>query len=557
MVQQHGVDTLLAEVLAARKILPQDLPSFFAPSLRRDMPDPSILMEMDAAAERIADAVTGGETIGIFGDYDVDGTTASALLYRYLAELGNTPVVHLPDRFTEGYGPSFEGFRALEEKGASVIVTVDCGSNHGDVVGSSSADVIVLDHHLMSERPDVFALVNPHRPGDRSNLGGLSAGGVAFMAMAAVNRVLRARGWFTDRPEPKLTRCLDLVALSLVCDVMPLSGLTRTFVTQGLRLLGSLDGDGGGNPGLRALARAGGLSGSATASHFGFQIGPRINAAGRIGHARMAFDLLTTDDPSRAAMIADKLEALNKERRRIEEAVRREALAQAEGQTGAAIVTAGEGWHPGVVGIVAGRLKERFHRPAFCIAFEGDRGTGSGRSVPGVDLGAAVSAAVRAGAIEAGGGHAMAAGLSLTPGQLPGFRAFLDEALAPQLAIACEEPSLVLDAVVGLGAVDGRTCDVIEPAGPFGQGHPEPRFAFADVVIRHSRTVGDRHMAVTIEDRMGKTARGIAFGVVGEPLGDLLGAGGRERLHLAGRISRDAWRGGDAAQVEIDDAGEA
>lgn len=555
-VQRHGLDTILADVVIGRGITVEELESHLHPSLKRQLPDPSVLMEMDVAAERLADAVMGDETVGIFGDYDVDGTTSAALLTRYLRDVGVEPVVHLPDRFTEGYGPSREGFRSLESAGASVIVTVDCGSNHGDIVGRSSADVIVLDHHLMTERPEVLALVNPQRPGDRSGLGGLSAGGITFMALVALNRTLRQRGFFAGRAEPKLIGYLDLVAQSLICDVMPLQGLTRTLVTQGLRVLGDFEHGAGGNPGLRALAMASGLKGEAQSSHFGFQLGPRINAAGRIGHAKIAFDLLTTDEPSRAIAIAQKLEALNKERRRLEDQVRREAIAQIEAMGApedVPLVVAGEGWHPGVVGIVAGRLKERFNRPAFCIAMQDGKGTGSGRSVPGVDLGSAVSAAARAGVIAGGGGHAMAAGLSIEEGQIEPFRAYLAESLGGAVAEATQQHPLVLDGVVALGSIHGQTCKTLMPAGPFGHGNPEPRFALESVVLRNTRQVGDRHLALTIEDRMGRTARGIAFGCLGEPLGDLL-EGERRPLHLAGKITPDTWRGGDAAQFELDDA---
>ncbi len=556
-VQNHGLDTLLAEVVLGRGVSLEELEAHLSPSLKQHLPDPSVLMEMDRAAERLADAIARGETIGIFGDYDVDGTVSSALLCRYLRSVGTDPAVHLPDRFTEGYGPSVEGVRALEERGASLIVTVDCGSNHGEVLGTASADVVVLDHHLMSERPGVFALVNPHRPGDTSGLGNLSAGGVTFMTLVALNRELRRRGWFETRPEPKLTRYLDLVAVSLICDVMPLRGLTRLLVTQGLKVIGDFEQGQQGNPGLRALALAAGLQGQAVASHIGFQIGPRINAAGRIGHAKIAFDLLTTDEPTQAAAIAQKLEALNKERRRLEDGVRREAIAQVEARglgDSEPIIATGEGWHPGVVGIVAGRLKERFHRPAFCISFDGHKGTGSGRSVEGVDLGAAVSDAAAAGVIQGGGGHAMAAGLSLSPDQVEPFRQHLAERLTASVAEATAVRPLILDGVVGLGAVTAATCRVLGPAGPFGQGNPEPRFALSDVRIRHARLVGDRHLSITIEDSLGKTARGIAFGVKDEPLGALLEDETRPRLHLAGRITPDTWRGGEAAQFELDDA---
>jgi single-stranded-DNA-specific exonuclease len=559
VVQRQGLDRLLVDVLIGRGVGEDELAGYLKPSLREQLPDPYVLTEMDKAAGRLADAVTGGETVGIFGDYDVDGTTAAALLYRYLKAVGANVVVHLPDRFTEGYGPSREGFRSLEEQGASVIVTVDCGSNHAGVVEASSADVVILDHHLMSARPDVFALVNPQRPGDASGLVGLSAGGVTFMTLVALNRLLREKGLFEARAEPRLLQSLDLVALSLIADVMPLRGLTRTLVAQGLRVLGQFGDAGTGNPGLRALASVAGLQGTAQASHLGFQIGPRINAAGRIGHAKTAFDLLTTDDPARAVLIAQKLEALNRERKRLEEEVRRQAFEQAEAMGasgGSAIVTVGEGWHPGVVGIVAGRLKERFNRPAFCIALGEGKGTGSGRSVAGVDLGSAVSAAAAAGVIDGGGGHAMAAGLSLREGQLEDFRAFLDEELGSAVAAATETHPLVLDGVVGLGAVHAQTCRHLAPAGPYGAGNPEPRFAMEAVKLRHVRIVGERHLSVTIEDRMGKTARAIAFGCVGEPLGDLLETAGERRVHLAGRITPDTWRGGDAAQIEIDDAAE-
>ncbi|MEE4209818.1 MAG: single-stranded-DNA-specific exonuclease RecJ [Parvularcula sp.] len=557
-VQQHGVDALLAEVLIGRGVPSAAMARHLSPSLRHDLPDPFVLKEMEQASARLADAVIGKQVIGIFGDYDVDGTSAASLLFRYLRDVGAQTVVHLPDRFTEGYGPSAEALRGLEERGADVVVTVDCGSNHADALAGLKSDVIVLDHHQMGARPDVFALVNPQRAGDTSGLGGLSAGGIAFMAVVALNRILRERGFFDKRPEPNLLHLLDLVALSLVCDVMPLRGVTRTLVAQGLRLIGDLENGHAGNPGLRALAAVAGLKGCAQASHLGFQLGPRINAAGRIGHAKTAFDLLTTDEPSRAMVIAEKLEALNRERRRIEEAVRQEAVAAAQAQFDEAafapIVVAGEGWHPGVVGIVAGRLKERFHRPAFCIAMENGRGTGSGRSLSGVDLGAAVTAARDAGLIEGGGGHAMAAGLTIRQDQLEPFRAFVAERLHGSVAAAAEEHPLVLDGIIGLGAVSGHTCSLLAPAGPFGQGNPEPRFALEDVVVRQSRIVAERHLSVTIEDRMGKTARGIAFGVVGEPLGDLLAAPNRQRLHLAGRISPDTWRGADAGQLEIDDA---
>lgn len=557
--QRFGVHPTLAEVASGRGVDLDTASAFLKPSLRDTLPDPSCLVDADTAATRLADAIEGGQKIGVFGDYDVDGTTSAAVFSRYLDALGHPYEVHLPDRLTEGYGPNIEAFRALAAKGAGLIVTVDCGAHATGVIEQANADgldVVVIDHHVPSDPlPPALAHVNPNRPDCASGLGMLSAAGVLFMVLVATNRELRKRGHFIAREEPKLTRWLDLVALSLVCDVMPLTGLTRTLVAQGLRVLGTFGPGPGGNVGMRALARIAKAKGVPLASHFGFQIGPRINAAGRIGHARTALELLTTDDPAKADELAEQLQALNGARQGVEREVLAEATALAEAKAkGAPLVLAGAGWHPGVIGIVAGRIKERFGAPAVVVALDGDAGKGSARSLPGVDIGAAISAAADAGLIEGGGGHPMAAGLSLRADQVPGFEAFLADRLAEDVARATAARSLVLDGAVSVGSVTRTFCDALAPAGPYGQGNPEPRFALEGVRLHGIRQVGADHLSFSLADRMGRTARAIAFGCLGQPLGALIqGAQDGQPVHLAGRIKPDDWRGGDAGQLQVED----
>ena len=563
MAQMLSLDPLLAEMISARGVAPEEGEAWLRPALRTALPDPSTLTDMDTAAERIAKAVTDGETIGIFGDYDVDGTTSSALMARYFQTVGAKTEVHLPDRQLEGYGPNLPAFEALREKGASLIITVDCGAMSHGVIGEAAGlglDVIVLDHHSMElPAPPALAVVNPNRPDDFSGLGNLSAGGVAFMTLIAVNRALRQAGYFETHEEPKLLQWLDLVALSLVCDVMPLKGLTRVLTRQGLTLLKDFDTSATGNPGLRALAAEAGAKGRAQASHFGFSIGPRINAAGRIGHAGLAFELLTTDDPHRAAELAARLSDLNGVRQGVESQVLKAAseAAQAKGgrEAETPLIVAGDGWHPGVIGIVAGRLKERFNRPSIVIAFEGDEGKGSGRSLSGVDLGDAIARAVEAGVLTGGGGHPMAAGLSLTRDQLAGFEAFLTEHLGEGVKTARAKNAFHLDGALAPAGLTRDFCEGLDLAAPFGNGNPEPRFALPRVRVRDLRVLKEKHMAVTVEDGSGRRARCIAFGCVGEPLGDFLNAAQDGRLiHLAGRAKPDDYRGGNAAQLQIEDA---
>jgi single-stranded-DNA-specific exonuclease len=552
-----GVPAEIARLLAARGVTAGTAADYLNPSLKRALPDPSALTDMDAAAARLAAAIMAGETCGVFGDYDVDGTCGAAILKLYFDAAGGKLEVYLPDRLLEGYGPTIEAFRALKEKGAGLIVTVDCGAAAHAAIDEAAAEglsIIVLDHHQMDGPPPAgaFATVNPQRADDRSGLTLLSAAGVVFMSIVAINRVLRASGRFASRPEPDLKTFLDLTALGLVCDVMPMTGLARVLTAQGLKVLSN-----GGNPGLKALGKRAGMKGAATAFDLGFLLGPRINAAGRIGHARLAFDLLTTDDPARREALAEKLHVMNAERQAIERAVQEEAVTLVEGQKlheRAAIVASGEGWHPGVVGIVAGRLKDRYQRPAIVIGVENGIGKGSARSIAGVDVGAAIRAARQQGMLLAGGGHAMAAGLTVGAERIGDLDAYLDGALRADVDCAISNQRFEIDALVAPSAVSGAFAKMIEQSGPFGPGNPEPVFALAAMSVDSVRLVGDTHLACELSAPGGDRVRAIAFRAEGEKLGALLKT--RRRLHLAGRIKTDAWRGGDAAQFQISDAAE-
>ncbi|MEO1149473.1 MAG: single-stranded-DNA-specific exonuclease RecJ [Pseudomonadota bacterium] len=568
MAATHSLDEALARILVVRNVGEAEAPAHLNPTLKSIMPDPDTLTDMAAAASRLAGAILRGQTIGIFGDYDVDGVTATSLLYLYLQSLGQTAQVYLPDRVADGYGPSEKAFRHLAEAGADIIVTVDCGASaHGpiDAVGGDGLDIIVLDHHQMDGPPPAgaFAVVNPNRRDDLSGLTHLSAVGVTFMALVAVNRSLRAQGFFTDRPQPDLRQWLDLVALGLICDVMPVTGLTRAMIAQGLKVLtAKLDrgGEGAGphgSGGMVTLANRAGVKTPASPYHLGFSIGPRINAAGRVGHANMAFDLLTTSDPSRQRDLAEKLHVMNTERQAIEADVLAEAIAQCdhqisgEGVTPPVLIAAGEGWHPGVVGIVAGRLKERYGRPALAIGFENGIGKGSGRSIEGVDLGGAIAAARADGMLVAGGGHAMAAGLTVEQDQLAAFTRALTTSLGDAVADALTDQRKLIDGVVAPMAVTGPFAQLIAQAGPFGTGNPEPIFVIRDVHVEAPKILSDAHIACTLVSDGNDKARAIAFRCMDDPVGEALLSA--KRLHVAGRIKSDDWRGGDAGQFQIND----
>ncbi len=553
--QSCDLDPVLARILAARGVTADGAAKYLSPSLRDEMPDPLVLKDMDRAAERLAAAVQGGQTIGVFGDYDVDGTTAAAILKLYFDWIGVSSLIYLPDRITEGYGPSAEAFKALHKDGADVIVTVDCGASAHEPIEQAArdgVDIVVFDHHLMSEAPPegAAAVVNPNRPDDISGLTNLSAAGVAFMGVVALNRALREAGFFAGKQEPDLTRLLDLTALGLVCDVMPITGLTRVLVAQGLKIL-----VGDGNPGLKALGERAGMKGPPSTYHLGFLLGPRINAAGRIGHARLAFELMTTSDIGRRHNLAERLHVLNAERQEIEAEVQAAALRDIEVHQRHAddvIVTAGEGWHPGVIGIVAGRLKETFDRPVIVIGVDGEEGKGSGRSITGVDLGAAISDARTQGILASGGGHAMAAGLTVAKNKIGDLRRTLNDRLRDDILKARENRTLDIDAVLAASAVTKSFSELVALAGPYGPGNAEPSFALLNLRAEFVKEVGKGHLSLTLKSATGESVRAIAFRAVGEPLEEIL-RGGR-RFHVTGKIRADDWRGGDAGQLQISDA---
>lgn len=555
IAEEGALEPVLARILAARGVGADGLETYLNPSLRHSMPDPFVLKDMDRAAARLAKAIVDGEAVGLFGDYDVDGTTSAAIFKLYFDALGVPLSVYLPDRMAEGYGPSIEAFRALKGEGARVIVTVDCGASAHEPIEAAAAeglDIVVIDHHLMDGPPPAgaAAAVNPNRLDDTSGLVDLSAAGLAFMALVALNRALREAGYFQDRPEPDLLSLLDLAALGLVCDVMKITGLTRVMVAQGLKVMGS-----GGNKGLAALGARAGVKGPPSTYHLGFLLGPRINAAGRIGHARLAYELMTTTDDAHREVLAEKLHVMNAARQEIEAEVQDAALRDIERHQRHAddvIVTAGEGWHAGVIGIVAGRLKETYDRPVVVIGLESDVGKGSGRSITGADLGAAISGARQAGLLVAGGGHAMAAGLTIARDRLEEFRQHINDKLAGDVVAARAGRTFDIDAVIAPEAVSKPFSDMIASAGPFGPGNPEPVFALTGMRAKNVRTVGKGHLSVVLTSDSGAEARAIAFRAKGESLGDILESGGR--FHVAGKVRADDWRGGAAGQLQILDA---
>ncbi len=554
IAQRHGVPEVVGRIIAQRGVGPEAVERFLEPTLRAELPDPSRFKDMDAVADRLAEAVMASQTIGLFADYDVDGATSAACMARYFRAVGAETVLHVPDRIDEGYGPNLPALTALRDRGAGVIVCLDCGTLAVETLtGAQDAgiEVAVVDHHLAeSVLPPAVGVVNPNRLDETPGFGHLAACGVAFLVLVAVNRALRARGLFSDRAEPDLRALLDLTALGTVCDVVPLVGLNRAYAAQGIKVLA-----GRGTPGLAALADVAGLNRRPDPYHLGFVLGPRINAGGRVGRADLGARLLSTDDPAEAKAIAEDLEAYNTERRAIEAEVLEAATGQADAQGDAPVlVVHGDGWHPGVVGIVASRLKDRFNRPACVVGVENGLGKGSGRSVPGVDLGAAVIAAHQAGVIEKGGGHAMAAGFTVTSDQIDAFAAFLADRLSPALAERSTAPELSLDGAVSAA---GATADLVRSVGrvgPFGTGNPEPRFAVAGARIASASVVGESHVRCTITSADGGRLNAIAFRAMAGPLGPGLLTAGQVAMHVAGHLRLDDFRGGDAIQLIIDDA---
>ena len=553
------MDALVDELLLGRGVPREDLALHRDPRIRDFLPDPSCFQDMDKGAKRLADAVQGGETIAIFGDYDVDGATSAALLTLLLRRLGADPIVYIPDRLMEGYGPSGKALVELKARGAAVAVCVDCGAQAFEALEEArdaGLDVVVVDHHqCASLLPVAFALINPNRLDESSDgaaHGHLAAVGMAFVLGVALLRELRGRGAFEALAEPKILDLLDLVALGTVADVARLKGLNRAFVTQGLKVMAARQ-----NVGMAALIEASRLVKPPSCRDLGFALGPRINAGGRVGKSDLGVRLLTSSDPEEARSIAAELDRLNEERRAIEMLVCEQAEEQAAKLNGAAVLTVmARGWHPGVIGIVAGRIKERFGRPAIVIAeVEDGTGKGSGRSISGVDLGAAVLAAKDSGLLIAGGGHAMAAGLTLASGGLEPFRDFINERLADDVEKAREDRALLLDALLAPGGVAANLCDALDLAGPYGAGWPSPRVAAGPVRLMRTAIVGDGHVRGLACGDDGKSFKWIAFRSAGNALGQaLLASPGDQRWWLAGTIKRDEWNGGNAAEMHVEDA---
>lgn len=555
--QAYGLPDIVGRLLVARGIAFDAVQNFLNPAIKTQLPDPSCLKDMDKAAERIADALMRGEKVAVFGDYDVDGATSTALLARFFRALGQELRVYIPDRITEGYGPNTAALLKLKEEGASLVITVDCGVTSYEPLDAGTKaglDIIVLDHHRAEALlPNAFAVVNPNRIDDDSNQGQMAAVGVSFLAIVAVNRILRARGYYNAGiAEPRILQWLDIVALGTVCDVVPLTGVNRAFVAQGLRVMEMRQ-----NVGLNALSDIAGLSEPPAAFHAGFIFGPRVNAGGRVGEAHLGSRLLATDDPLEAKELARRLHEYNAERKVIEDGVLEQAMELAENvRDDLVLVIGGDGWHPGVIGIVAARIKEKYNRPACIVAFD-DKGIGkaSGRSVPGIDLGAAIVSARQQELLIAGGGHKMAAGFTIARDRMEEFRRYLNAHATAQLNGVAHAPTLRVDAVLSVSALTIELVRKIDMLAPYGAGHAEPRFALMGVKIVKPKVVGEKHVSCFIQDTAGGTSlKGIAFRAMDSALGETLLTSGSAPMHLAGQLSVNVWQGRESVNFQIADA---
>ena len=558
LAPQLGGNDLLARLLALRGVGASAVDTYLNPTLKALFPDPASFQDMMKAAELTLDAIIDGKTVTVFADYDVDGGTSSAILTRYFRAWGREIGLYVPDRLMEGYGPSPEAFRHLKETGSDLVITVDCGAAATAALAEAEAiglPVIVIDRHLMGKTPPpCAALVNPNRADDTSGQGHLAAAGVVYVFAAALNKLARERGIAPPDGLPDILHWLDLCALGTLCDMSPLRGANRAFVKQGLKIL-----ERGQNPGLRALADIAGIGKIESVYHATFVLGPRLNAGGRVGDPWLAAKLLATDDRSEAIALAERLHAHNDERKAVESAILEQATVEAQKQldsnpdTGV-LIAAGEGWHPGVIGIVAGRLKDRFHLPAIVIGWGqglGPVAKGSARSVHGVNIGDAISAAAKGGVILSGGGHAMAGGLSLEPDQLDGLKTWMQEHMVEFKEERAAARELAIDAMLAPSQVNTETYDLIQTIGPFGQAAPEPVFAIQNVEITHTRPIGENHLKLTVEDS-GARIEALVWRCMGTPLGDALLQ--RGKVHLAGRLKENVWNGRRTAQFEVIDA---
>ena len=557
--QRYGLAPMVGRLVAARDIPLEMVERYLSPTLKDELPDPSLFKDMDKAAARIADVVEAGGGIGVFADYDVDGGTSAAQFIRYLRSIDVPTFLHIPDRQDEGYGPNLPALRSLKERGAALVLCLDCGTLSIDVLGEATAEgieTIVVDHHMAApDLPNCVAVVNPNRLDEDGAFGHLAACGVSFVTLVAVSRALRERGWFerTGRKEPALLQLLDLVALGTVCDVVPLTGLNRAFVSQGLKVQAGRQ-----NIGMAALGDIAGLRRKPDPFAAGFMLGPRINAGGRVGRAELGARLLSTHDPDEARSLAKELDELNNERREIEAEVLAQALRLAEAQENDPIImVAGEGWHQGVVGIVASRLKDRYARPSCVITIEEGEAKGSGRSVAGIDLGAAVIAAAQAGLLSKGGGHKMAAGFSLEAEKIEAFRDFLRERVSETLDGELPPAPLSVDAILSPGAANSGLLEDISKLEPFGTANPEPRLVLRDALLEGVGMVGEAHVRATIVGPDGAKVKAIAFRVAEDERGQQMLSNAGTRFHIAGHLRRDDYRGGNAVQFVIDDLAEA
>jgi len=556
IAQRYGVEDALARIAAGRGIDADSVDSYLVPALRDLMPDPATITDLLAGSKRLKQAVDAGESVAIFGDYDVDGAASCALLYRFLTRLGISSEIYIPDRIREGYGPNRAAIGELAAR-HDLIVCVDCGTNSADALGvarDANCDVVIIDHHQVGGAlPEARAVINPNREDDLSGLGYLCAAGVVFMVLVDLVRQLRLAGQ-TELPD--LLASLDLVALATVCDVVPLTGLNRAFVKKGLVVARRMD-----NAGMRALAHAARLAGPINAHHFGFLLGPRINAGGRIGDAALGARLLCTDDKSEATHIAEELDRLNRERQAAEAVMLEEAKALAEKESQSSnppsiFVTASESWHPGIVGLLASRLKDAFQKPAFAIAIGTDgTGTGSARSISGLDVGKLVRAAVDEGLAIKGGGHAMAAGITIEVGKLPALRAYFESQCADAVRTLVDQQTVKIDAAITAGAINGDLLDLLEMAGPFGAGNASPIFVLPSHRILAVRPVGaGQHLRVNLASSQGATIDAMAFGATGSDLGQFLARNEKNVVHVAGTVSPNTWQGQKRAQLRIIDA---
>ncbi|WP_404934886.1 single-stranded-DNA-specific exonuclease RecJ [Nitratireductor sp. L15S-10] len=559
MAQTHGIPEIVARVLAGRGVEMDEAKRFLDPTIRDLLPDPASLTDMEKAAERLARAVQHGERVAIFGDYDVDGAVSSAMMKRFLAHYGIASEIYIPDRIFEGYGPNPEAMRELAGR-ASLIVTVDCGVNSAAAIAAATeagADVVVLDHHQVGgELPEAVAVVNPNREDDLSGQGFLCAAGVVFLALVQTVKRLRQEG--APKAAPDLLGLLDLVALGTVCDVVPLVGVNRAFVVKGLLAARQMK-----TPGLAALARVSRIGEPLNPYHLGFMIGPRINAGGRIGNAALGSNLLASDDPAEAAKIAETLDRLNTERQDMETVMLAEAKAEADaelmaGEGPAVLVTASDRWHPGIVGLLASRLKDHARRPTFAIAFDpSGKGTGSGRSIPGFDLGKIVREAVSEGLLVKGGGHAMAAGITIERGKLGPLRAYFEERAASAVKKLRDAESLKIDAALSADGANFALLDALETAGPFGSGHSTPVLALPRHRLADARIVGNGHVRVDLRSQTGARMEAIAFRAAETDLGNFLFANRGATIHVAGTLAANHWNGTKRIQMRLQDAASA